>query len=602
MGAPTRAREQRRQSLPFRVMGAVVGVVVAGGALGLVLAGFFAAGSWQTPVAVGRALISRESEMTGGHVAGLLLGFAIAIVIAIVVVLLVRRANANVSWVDPAAPHMAAAKEIRSLGRKSAEKSAVRLGLDPKTFVGLPLGRHVGSGVWLYSTCEDVGLIFAGPRVGKSSSFGIPHLLAAPGPALATENKRTLHDATRGIREKLGRVFAFDPQGIVGEEPTWWWNPLSTIETEADAMELAELFSKAEMEAVSQTGGSDFFEQRASKLLQGLFLAAAKSGGRYYLRDVQAWLSDPNADEPVPIEILTGTVYREVVNELVGIYRSAPEEKSGVFSVAQIMTKSLSNRQIAVWVNPQPGDFAPRGRVHFDPALFLAGKNTLYSLSKDGSGSAKALVTALTVAVCNVAEKQAERMPGGRLAVPFVVVLDEAANVCRWPNLPKLYSHYGSRGILLVTILQSYPQGEAVWGKHGMDALLQAANWTVYGGGNKPGPLLSMLSDAIGEYFYMTPGSPGSKNSPRGPRQEHKDRVLDAAELSSLPRGRAVLLSSGNRAALIRTVPWMATEHRAEVEESLRRFDPAAAATLQNADKALHESTHNPSTARQVGV
>jgi hypothetical protein len=38
-------------------------------------------------------------------------------------------------------------------------------------------------------------------------------------------------------------------------------------------------------------------------------------------------------------------------------------------------------------------------------------------------------------------------------------LLDEAANVCRWRDLPNLYSHYGSRGIVLMTILQSWSQG-----------------------------------------------------------------------------------------------------------------------------------------------
>jgi hypothetical protein len=32
-------------------------------------------------------------------------------------------------------------------------------------------------------------------------------------------------------------------------------------------------------------------------------------------------------------------------------------------------------------------------------------------------------------------------------------VPDEAANVCRWRELPNLYSHYGSRGVALMTIL-----------------------------------------------------------------------------------------------------------------------------------------------------
>ena len=43
------------------------------------------------------------------------------------------------------------------------------------------------------------------------------------------------------------------------------------------------------------------------------------------------------------------------------------------------------------------------------------------------------------------AERRAERM-GGRLDPPLVVVLDEAANICRISDLPDLYSHLGSRG------------------------------------------------------------------------------------------------------------------------------------------------------------
>jgi len=80
---------------------------------------------------------------------------------------------------------------------------------------------------------------------------------------------------------------------------------------------------------------------------------------------------------------------------------------------------------------------------------------TLYSLSKEGRGTAGPLVTALTVAVVEPAAQSA----GGRLATPLVGVLDEAANVCRWRELPNLYSHYGSRGIVLDTVLQSWSQG-----------------------------------------------------------------------------------------------------------------------------------------------
>ncbi|NEB06859.1 TraM recognition domain-containing protein, partial [Streptomyces sp. SID13726] len=141
----------------------------------------------------------------------------------------------------------------------------------------------------------------------------------------------------------------------------------------------------------------------------------------------------------------------------------------------------LTNRQVAAWITPQgPADTRPQ----FSPEEFVraglpsaAGESaptkpgTLYSLSKEGRGTAGPLVTALTVAVVEAAEELAAESAGGRLATPLVGVLDEAANVCRWRELPNLYSHYGSRGIVLDTVLQSWSQGVEVWGESGMKKL-----------------------------------------------------------------------------------------------------------------------------------
>ena len=80
------------------------------------------------------------------------------------------------------------------------------------------------------------------------------------------------------------------------------------------------------------------------------------------------------------------------------------------------------------------------------------------------------------------AERRAERL-GGRLDPPMVVPLDEAANICRIADLPELYSHLGSRGMVPVTILQSYQQGVAVWGEPGMAALWGASTKKVIGAG-----------------------------------------------------------------------------------------------------------------------
>lgn len=62
---------------------------------------------------------------------------------------------------------------------------------------------------------------------------------------------------------------------------------------------------------------------------------------------------------------------------------------------------------------------------------------------------------AFTAAVVEAAEKVRPSQSGGRLATPLLGILDEAAKVCRWKALPDQYSHYGSRGIILMTILKS---------------------------------------------------------------------------------------------------------------------------------------------------
>ena len=53
--------------------------------------------------------------------------------------------------------------------------------------------------------------------------------------------------------------------------------------------------------------------------------------------------------------------------------------------------------------------------------------------------------------------------------MPFVGVLDEAANICRIRHLDTYYSHFGSRGIVLLTVLQSWAQGAEAWVTCGLD-------------------------------------------------------------------------------------------------------------------------------------
>ncbi|WP_255411754.1 TraM recognition domain-containing protein [Cryobacterium sp. Y11] len=60
--------------------------------------------------------------------------------------------------------------------------------------------------------------------------------------------------------------------------------------------------------------------------------------------------------------------------------------------------------------------------------------------------------------------------------------LDESANIVRWPELPSVYSYYGSIGIILNAYFQSRAQAIDAFGKDGWQTLWDAAAHRVYGG------------------------------------------------------------------------------------------------------------------------
>ena len=169
------------------------------------------------------------------------------------------------------------------------------------------------------------------------------------------------------------------------------------------------------------------------------------------------------------------------------------------------------------------------------------------------------------MALCDAAEQLAKRSPGGRLGTPLVGVLDEAANICRWRQLPDLYCHYGSRGIPLLTLLQSWSQGAQVWGQTGMRKLWGASNVRVYGGGAAEEEFLSDLEKLIGEYNRLV-ASPSAVRAPGGGStstswQLTPTPILTVADLAALPRGRIIVMPSG--APPVLAEPDLLVEHPA---------------------------------------
>lgn len=464
------------------------------------------------------------------------------------------------SRIDDSARWLGQGRDIAPLSKTAALAFAKRHHI---TSPGVFLGVTVAGNRELWATWEDMHLDIWGPRTGKTTSRAIPALIDAPGAVIATSNKRDLVDATRDVRDQVGRVWVFDPQKVAGESPTWWWNPLGGIYDEADAVKLADHFAYSSRPGGGKTDA--FFDNAGRDLLAGLILAAALD--QRPITDVYRWITRPANDEPV--QILHDNDFVLQADLVQGVINSPERQRGGVYGTAAQMVACLTNRAITTWVTPQ------EDRPQFHPAEFVQGTGTLYSLSREGQGSSGPLVAALTVAVIEAAERAASTSPGGRLPVPILGVLDEAANVCRWRDLPDLYSHYGSRGIVLMTFLQSWSQGAQVWGEEGMTKLWSAANVRVFGGGVTEAKFLADLSGLVGDFDALQRSKSSSKTGVQISTQLHRERILDPADLAALPKGRALVLASGARPTLMRTLPWMQGSHAKQIAASIAAHDPA---------------------------
>ena len=302
------------------------------------------------------------------------------------------------------ARYMATQRDLAPMLRKEALKKSARLGVVDNP--GVPVGRlHLGKQM-LYASFEDMMLLIAGPRVGKSTSLVIPAIMAAPGAVVTTSNKRDVLDATRDVRAAEGHVWVFDPQRVAFEDATWWWNPLSYVTDDTKAAKLATHFASGTRALNAKTDA--YFDGKGQELLSDLLLAAAV--GNRPISEVLLWLT--SVEDETPVELLHDNGYPTNARAVRGIMNTAEKARDGIYSTAQGMAVCLKSAATADWVNARPNDTRPQ----FVPETFVTSTETLYTLSKEGAGTAGPLVTALTAATIEAAEEHAARSRGGRLA------------------------------------------------------------------------------------------------------------------------------------------------------------------------------------------
>ena len=586
---PTHRHAQGQQSLAPAVLAGVVLVIVAIAAVDVAVQLGARLGHWRQPPPVSPAQLFQR--LAAGRTRWPVQATPILIAEAVVILVLIAlcavvavRLRRSQRASDRAARLMRPDRHSSPVGPANAKRTAQRLGIETP---GLLVARSIAGGQPLLATWEDMMIDVWGPRRGKTVSRAIPTVLAAPGAALATSNKPDLYAACAGPRGETGRVWNFDPQRITGDQPAgWWWNPLSYVTSDQRARELTAAFVDAyrPLDARPDT----YFDPAGQDLVSNLLHAAALADRP--ITDVFLWSKREGDEEPARILQAHGMdLAAASVHDVIAL---PPEQRGGVYGTASQMLSFLRDPDLAPWVCDQHDR-----RPQLDLAAFVNSQDTLFLHSKEGPASSAGLVTALTMALCDAAEQIASRSPRGRLAVPMVGVLDEAANICRWRQLPDLYSHYGSRGIVLLTILQSWSQGAQVWSEAGMKKLWGASNIRVYGGGAAERDFLSDLEAQIGEYNrpVRSPSQSSGRqgNSKSVSVQLTPTPILTVADLAALERDRVIVFPSGAQPILARPVPWWQTEHAKAIEASIEAHDPANA-TPSDVPPAVVGAADNP--------
>ena len=601
---------QRSGGSPATVTLAALGVAAVGlgGLWVAVRAGTPAPGDGPVPanpLSLALELVTGRRTWPGGRSTLTATGFGVLALVAFGVgfwVLLSRISGG--SRVDSKARLLAPPGRLVGITPTDVARSArlLRPGVDLSSPAahGVPLGVTVRGKTPLRMDWEGVGVVLAGPRVGKSTSFCIPAIADAPGVCVVTSNKADLYDATLGVRQQVGTTWVFDPQRLAtpAGADDWWVNILAPVTSTSSARTVAEYFSSAANGGAKQTSGDTYFPTEATNALSGYFLAAAVGGGD--LLHVMGWLRTP--EDPTPVQLLRQAGQHEGAEMAQALARLTPKQRDGVIGTARSWITVLTDAAYAQWVTPpvrvrfadhhgyvhaEKIPSTRRGVTEFSATEFVAtggggyGGDTLYALSKEGTASAGPLTTALVAQVFAAGEARAATEPTRRLPTPMLFILDEVANVVRFKDLPDLYSHYGSRGMPILSFLQSWSQGVEVWGETGMTKLWSASNVAVYGGGARDDKFTTSISNMIGTYDVEKWSTSRSRTGSTRSQSWTKEPILTVSELVAFPRHRALVLSSGNEATLIRTVPWMNGPHADAINASIAANQPVSNAAAR---------------------
>lgn len=398
----------------------------------------------------------------------------------------------------------------------------------PVVEVAVELCRVGAMHVW--SSVQDVVVVFGGPRTGKTQWLA-GRVLDAPGAVVVTSTRADLLDQTGPMRAAIGPVFVFNPVGLGGHarESTITFDPLTGCTDPATAHERAADMLAAANRAVG--GDREFWDDQGRRNLAALMHAAALGG--LTMTDVQTWLADLDTAESRILSLLRDRspepAFETAVSQFIGTNQRTRT------SITSSIAPALG------WLTHGPARAAARpladGGRSFDVAALLASKATIYMLGGEEAQVAP-LVCAMTGHIAREARRLAALCPEGRLDPPLALRLDEAALICPVP-LDRWTADMGGRGVSIVACFQSRAQLLDRYGEAKAAIILNNAGARVLFGGTADRDDLTYWSTLAGE--RDEPITTTDLHGRVASRSTRRVPVLAPAQLANLRARRVVV-------------------------------------------------------------
>lgn len=420
----------------------------------------------------------------------------------------------------------------------------------PVTDLAMPLCRSGLLQVW--SSIEEVVLIFGGPRKGKSGILAC-RILDAPGAVLVTSTRPDLYENTRHLRRGRGPVYVFNAVGLAGIDSSITFNPVSGCADPVVAAGRAE-----DMLPLGANSDHAQWVLLARGVLAAMLHAAAR-GGRS-MQDIANWVATPDACATQVLELLrrrpdtttttsatTTRAAAPTATQVLELLHECPDSTDAYAAAATHFFANNEKTRSSITTSIQPAlawlinphaRAAATGTHPFNVAKLLDERATVYLLGGE-EGNITALVSALTGHIAREARRIAATKPKGRLDPPLTMVLDECALICRIP-LEKWTADMGGHGIHVVAAFQSRQQVVDKWGTSGAGIIITNAGAIVLFGGVKDDNDLRYWQTLIGDRLEESVTTDRHHRiTGRGVREVP---VIASPQLAGLPMFRVVVL------------------------------------------------------------